>query len=67
MKHTNLPNGDNFIKKRRFRKRWYRLLTVLCSVVVFCTTYALILPAITMENTCPWQEHTHTEACYESR
>lgn len=64
MKHDNLPSGDNFIKKRRFRKRWHRLLTVLGSIVVFCTTYALILPAITMESGCPIPEHTHTQACY---
>lgn len=33
--------------------------------MVFCTTYALILPAITMEKTpCEIPEHTHTEACY---
>ena len=35
-------------------------------VVVFCTTYALILPAITMEygNTCGLEEHTHSQACF---
>lgn len=35
--------------------------------MVFCTVYALILPAITMERPaeCGLEEHTHTEACYE--
>ena len=33
-------------------------------MVVFCTTYALILPAITMETKCDIPEHTHTESCY---
>ncbi len=40
-------------------------MTFLASVVVFCTTYALILPAITMEEAfCGITEHVHTEACY---
>lgn len=32
-------------------KRWRRIASVLMAAVVFCTTYALILPAITMERT----------------
>ena len=37
-------------------------MAFLSAFVVFCTTYALILPAITLEN----QElHTHSEACYD--
>ncbi len=33
--------------------------------MVFCTTYALILPAITMESSeCEIPEHTHTQECY---
>ena len=38
----------------------------LACVVVFCTVYALILPAITMENKpqCGKEEHTHTDECY---
>ena len=52
---------------RNRRKRIIRkIVSVLGCLVVFCTTYALILPAITMENTayCGVEEHTHTEACY---
>lgn len=39
---------------------------MLAAIVVFCTTYALILPAITMETTyfCGKEEHTHTDDCY---
>ena len=50
----------------RFR-RWSKLVTILACVVVFCTTYALILPAITMtsETYCGKEAHTHTEECYE--
>ena len=32
----------------KFRKRWQRLVSALIAIVVFCTVYALILPAITM-------------------
>lgn len=45
--------SELYIKKNRFKRRWYKLMMVLASVVVFCTTYALILPAITMENQEP--------------
>ena len=51
------------------RKLWRRTVAVLACVVVFCTTYALILPAITLsEDTyCGKEEHTHTEECYKLR
>ena len=39
-------------------------MMVLSSIVVFCTTYALILPAITMEKGCQIPEHTHSDSCY---
>lgn len=44
-------------------------MTALACVVVFCTTYALILPAVTMEREtfCGYTEHTHTDACYEKQ
>lgn len=34
--------------------------------MVFCTTYALILPAVTLEGKtyCDKEEHTHTHECY---
>lgn len=47
-------------KKRHARRRvWHSILTVLASIVVFITTYALILPAVTMT-----ASHTHDESCY---
>ena len=38
-------------------------------MVVFVTSYALILPAITLEQTayCGTEEHAHTEDCYEKQ
>ncbi len=48
------------MKKRHARRRaWHGILTVLASIVVFVTTYALILPAITMT-----ANHIHDESCY---
>lgn len=37
------------IKKRMKLKRWQRIVTVLAAMITFVTTYALILPAITVE------------------
>lgn len=50
----------------RRKKNWQRVVRAMAMVVVFCTTYALILPAITMESgtICGLTEHTHTDACY---
>ena len=45
----------------RRKKRWQKVVSALACVVVFCTTYALILPAITLETDtiCGMVEHTH--------
>ena len=54
-------------KKNRRRRVWSKLLGIVMCLVVFCTTYALILPAITKETDvfCGLEAHTHEEACYE--
>lgn len=46
--------------KRARRRTWHKVLAAAACVVVFCTTYALILPAITLEQTayCGYEEHT---------
>lgn len=33
----------------RRKKKWMKAITCLAAVVVFCTVYALILPAITLD------------------
>ena len=57
---------NRIVKEKGKMKRWHKLVTALACVVVFCTTYALILPAVTMEREtfCGYTEHTHTDACY---
>ena len=61
-----LGDAERYTRAHRRKRRWYRVTTCLAAVVVFCTTYALILPAITLEKQCALPEHTHTEACYTS-
>ncbi len=42
-------NADKYQKQHHRRSIWHRALSLLSAVTVFITTYALILPAITME------------------
>ncbi len=47
---NRLINWFNLIiKKQKGLKRWQRVVTVLAAMITFATTYALILPAITVE------------------
>ena len=50
----------------RYRRYLQKLARALACIVVFCTTYALILPAITVEKEyfCGYEEHFHTDFCY---
>lgn len=66
MQHM-LSDATEYIKQKSKKKRWVKIVTCLASVVVFCTVYALILPAITMENEvyCEMDEHEHSEECYK--
>ena len=43
--------AEQLNKKYRRKRTWYKILSVPICLVVFVTTYALILPAITMEST----------------
>lgn len=62
-----LQTADNFILQHRRKTRWQQIVSVLGCIVVFCTVYALILPAITLQSDliCGMEEHVHTEECYE--
>ena len=65
MKEGSLSAAEKYTSAHRRRRLWYRVVTCLACVVVFCTVYALILPAITLENTgCEIPEHVHTQECY---
>lgn len=65
---NSLPqNAQKYIKKYLHEKRWKQVVTVLACIVVFCTTYALILPALTMtgDTFCGKEAHQHSDECYE--
>ncbi len=57
-----------FQSRTRRKRVWYKIISVLACIVIFCTTYVLILPAITMSSKalhCTYAEsvHTHTADC----
>ncbi len=66
MKKDLSRRAMNLNKRRKHRKGWQTVVRTLALCVVFCTTYALILPAITLqeEAVCGFEEHVHTDVCY---
>ncbi len=66
MRDNAVEEIKKILASDRRRRIWKRIVGVLACLVVFCTTYVLILPALTLEKTpaCGKTEHTHTEACY---
>ena len=58
--------AEGYRARHRRNRIWKKLVTALGCLVIFCTTYALILPAITMERetVCGLSEHVHTDSCY---
>ena len=64
MRYDALRDAEKYTRVHKRKRLRHRVVTVLAGVVVFCTTYALILPAITLEKQCDIPEHTHTDACY---
>ncbi len=41
---------DKYRSNHTRKSIWYRIISVLSVIMVFCTTYALMLPALTMED-----------------
>lgn len=64
-RNTEIMTEEISTKHRKW-KRWYKVVGALACVVVFCTTYLLVLPVITMEKPtyCGYETHTHTAECY---
>ena len=60
----HIPAQADRIRQQHSRR--HRLVLGLSCIVVFCTVYALIIPALTMEKTpiCGLEEHTHNDDCY---
>ena len=55
------------LRNRRIRMFFTRVVSLMAAIIVFVTTYALVLPAITLEKTasCGIEEHQHNKGCYE--
>ena len=64
-----LRNIEKILRNRRTRRKLQRTISLLAAIVVFFTTYALVLPAITMEKNagCGIEEHQHDDSCYEDQ
>ena len=54
------------LRNRRTRLMLSRTVSIVAAFVVFVTTYALVLPAITMEKDarCGIEAHQHDDSCY---
>jgi len=59
----------NILRNRQSRKRFTRSMSIFAAVIVFVTTYWMVLPAITMEReaACGMEAHQHDESCYEDQ
>ncbi|MEE1035669.1 MAG: hypothetical protein U0L15_01030, partial [Oscillospiraceae bacterium] len=68
MDRNTIPGEEQAFRRSQLRRIWQRIVGTLACVVVFITTYALILPAITMEKetVCGCEEHTHGEMCFDA-
>ncbi|MCQ2514911.1 MAG: hypothetical protein MJ089_07485 [Ruminococcus sp.] len=62
---NNFNGAEHYVKQSKKRSVLYKTMAIVSAIIVFATTYALILPAITLEApSCGYDEHTHTESCY---
>lgn len=66
MQNSIQKKAPDYLARNRRHRIWRKIVSALACIVVFCTTYALILPAITVgkELHCGKTEHVHTEDCY---
>lgn len=66
MQNKHRDTKSAYAKRKGKRALWQRVVSVLVSIVVFCTTYALILPALTLEKNavCGIAEHIHEAVCF---
>ena len=64
-----LRNIEKILRNRRTRRKLQRTISLLAAIVVFVTTYSLVIPAITMEKNagCGIEEHQHDDSCYEDQ
>lgn len=59
---------ENHILTKKRRRYFYTVCVALAAIVVFCTVYALILPAVALQKkTCDFTVHSHTDDCYDKK
>ena len=65
MNRDLMLRAGKYKKRRKLRHLWKRIVSALGCVVVFCTTYALILPAVTQERESFFgiEAHIHAQEC----
>lgn len=64
--HRVFSRAAGYLAELRRRRLWKKLVVFLACIVVFCTTYALILPAITIEiSEFQPDGHVHSDECYQ--
>lgn len=56
MKKEFMHNIESYNKRQHRKRRWQKTMIIMASIVVFCTVYQLILPAITMEKDSYFQD-----------
>lgn len=65
----NNDNLEQLNKKQRKRHLWMRVMSVLMCITMFVTTYALVIPAVTMDvdeaAKCGFVHHKHSAECYD--
>lgn len=71
MKQNTFDKKDGMLKKHNKKRFWKKAVAMLSCVTVFCTSYTMIMPAMTMSETtyCGQEEgenHTHTLQCYSN-
>ena len=67
MKHSDWHEKPQRKRGTTVKQLVKRSFAAVAALVVFATTYAMILPAVTASvPTCGIEEHTHTEACYRT-
>lgn len=65
MKQNIWQRAESYLKARKNRRHWYRVINCLAMIVALLTTSLLTLPAVTLEQDCVLPEHVHTQECYE--
>ena len=63
MRSDVFHEAGKYTEKHRKKRRWYRISASLAAVVVFCTVYLLMMPAVTLERQSDLLEDAQTEAC----